>query len=379
MTERGRAWAARRGLAHALMPSGALVGPGFRNLLGAAVLACALLTVQIAQMPAAAGQPVLLDSPGVWTLRDLGYSDIFMPAGAGTLVYTNPQFPPYRYTAPVEYLLPDGAAQGPDIWYVIHFHFEIEFAEDTGDGEVSVYAQPNKAIAAAIDFTAIRGDDSQRVEWQTLSLTEGYQRGASNSRRVEIRLSDYFTNDGVVPGENSLLFSVQEWDEARVAMLHVFDDTAIEVTPRSPPELEVEVDTETWRPAADTGDTFEVPYVVRNRGGWPAKDVVTEVSYPQDSLRLLGEQRVTTPLIDGWQEVSGSFRFQALAPGTYDIVLAVDGAPTGPGNVAVTVTITRSEAVSKVRLALLVAAIVALSALPLLPYGKILAIMRGRR
>ena len=349
-----------------------------RNLLLGLVVACALLALAVVQAPAAAGQPVLLDSPRIWTLRDLGYSDIFMPAGAGTAVYTNPQMPPHRYTDPVNYLLPDGAAQGPDVWYVIHFHFEIEFQEDTGEGEVTVYAMPNYHAVAMIDFSPVRRDGSLTVDWNSLGVTVGWQHGTSDSRRVEMQFSNYFPNDGVVPGENALLFSVEEREGAKVAMLHVFDDTGIEVTPLSPPELGLEVDTDAGGPPADAGDTFEVPYTVRNLGGWPAKDVVTEVSYPEDALRLLGERSATTPLIDGSQEISASFAFEALSDGAHDIVLNVHGRTGGSASTAVTVTITVGERVSKVRLGLLVALVVSLSALPLVPYEKLRGLIRGR-
>jgi len=354
------------------------VKPKSRNLLLGLALACLLLALAIAQAPAAAGQPVLLDSPRIWTLRDLGYSDIFMPAGAGTVVYPDPQVTPYRYTDPVKYLLPDGAAQGPDTWYVIHFHFEIEFEEAPEDLRTTVYAMPNYQAVAMIDFTAVKGDDSPTVEWISLSMTDGGQKGTSDSRRIEMQFSNYFPNAGVVPGENSLLFAVKEREGAKVAMLHVFDDTSIEVTPLSPPELGLEVDMAAAGPAGDAGDTFEVPYTVRNVGGWPTKDVVTEVSYPEDALRLLGERSVTTPLLDGAQEVSGSFQFEALSTGPHDIILDAHSKTGGTARMAVTVTITADAGVSKVRLGLLVALVVGLSALPLLPYEKILARIRGR-
>jgi len=353
------------------------VRPISRSLLLGLVLACMLLALAIVQAPAAAGQPVLLDSFGTWTLRDLGYSDIFMPAGGGTVVYPAAYLPPRRYTDPVKYALPDGAAQEPATWYVIHFHFEIELQEDSGEGGVNVFAESNSYMAGRIEFNVARRDGALTVDWNSLGGTEGWQLGTSESRRVEIRFSNYFQSHGVVPGENSLLFAVEEPDEARFAMLHVFDDTSVQVTPLSPPELRIDAGT-VWRPPASPGDIFEVPYTVSNLGGWPAKDVVVGVSYPEDALRLLGEKSVTTPLIDGWTEVPSSFKFQALSPGAYDITLNVHGGTGGGGDAGVMVTITADEAVSRVRWGLLVGLVVSLSALALVPYAKLLGLIRGR-
>jgi hypothetical protein len=347
------------------------------------LLACALLAVQIARIPPASGQSVLLDSPGVWTLRDLGYPGTVAPAGGETTLYTDPAAPPHRVYGPIKYVLPGGSAQGPDIWYIIHFHFEIEFEEDTQDGTAEVSAMLNFSTsapfgtAALIEFNPVMRDGALVVDWNSLGLTDGWQKGTAESRRAEIWFSNYLPNDGVVPGQNSLLFAVKEYEGARVAALHVFDDTSIEVTPLSPPQLSVDV-TEGWDPPAKGGDTFEVPYTVTNLGGWPAKEVVTEASYPEELLRLLGDRSVTTPLLDGREGVSGTFKFQALSPGEYDITLKVRGGTGGAYETTVTATITSREDVSKVRFWALVALVLTCSALPLIPFGRLLDDFIGR-
>jgi len=356
-----------------------------RNLALAVGLACALLAIQVAQAPPAAGQSVLLDSPGVWTLRDLGYSDIVLPAGGGMLI-TSPSGITTRMTAPVTYLLPEGVSQGPDLWYIVHFHFQVELQEDTYGGTDVVSTLINFDLAtrgagagASVEFKPTVRDGAPVVDWNALGLTDGLQTGTLESRQIEMRASNYISNPGVAPGENRLVFAAQELEGAKVATLRVFDDTSIEVTPLAPPQLSVEV-TPGWEPPARGGDTFEVPYTVTNVGGWPAKEIVTGASYPypEDALRLVGNKSVTTPLLDGGQEASGSFQFEALSPGQFDITVRVEGQTGGMDETTVTATITSSKDVSKVRLWGLVALILAVSALPLIPFGRLVDAYVGR-
>jgi len=345
------------------------------------LLAFAVLAAGAAQAPTAAGQSAVLDGPGVWTLRDLGYSDIVMPAGGGTVI-PSPSGIPLRTTEPVTYLLPDGAAQGPDIWYLMHFHFEIEFQEDTQGGSAEVATMinfdgsPSFGTSAAIEFMPVVRNGALTVDWDALGLTDGRQTGSSESGRVEMQFSNYLSNAGVRPGENSILFVLREYEGVKVAALHVFDDTSIEVSPLSPPELAVDV-AAGWEPPARGGETFEVPYTVRNVGGWPAKDVVAEVSYPEDGLWLLGAPTVTTLLLEGGEETSGNFKFRALSRGAYDITLSVGGRTGGNDQTTVTATIT-SPADDPARRWGLVALVVGLSALPIIPFGRLLDSFTGR-
>jgi hypothetical protein len=192
-----------------------------------------------------------------------------------------------------------------------------------------------------------------------------------------MRFSNYVSNPGVVPGENRLVFTAEEIEGAKIATLHVFDDTSIEVTPLAPAQLSVEV-TPGWEPPASGGDTFEVRYTVTNVGGWPAKEVVTEVSYPEDLLRLIGDKSVTTPLLEGGDQAPGAFKFEALSSGKFDITVRAEGRTANMDETTVTATITSSKDVSKAMFWTLVALVLAASALPLIPFGRLLDQFTGR-
>ena len=342
-----------------------------------AVLLAAVASFGAPRRGVSAQGPLLVDLPGIYTLRDLGYSDVYLEAGGGRAR----QWPHalYRYSPSVEFVLPSGAAQGPDLWYVLHLHFEIELQEDTGDGRVVVLTEVNDNPPAMIDFSVSRLNGSPRMSWNTTGMVDGLQEGITDSLRTEMRFSNFMPNGAIQPGTGVLEWAVAEHDDARFARLHIFDDTSIEVTPLSPAELSIAPNVEQWRPPANLNEEFEVPYTISNVGGWPAKEVVTEVSYPEDAISLLGDQSVTTPALGGGEEVSGSFQFRASAVGAHDISLLVHGTTGGMNKVVVTVTISQTMGVSKVRFWLLVMLVVGLSALPVLPFRKIVTFCRRHR
>lgn len=326
---------------------------------------------------AVAPGPVLVDSPGIYTLGDLGYSDVYLEAGGGR----TRQWPHalYRYSPSVEFALPSGAAQGPDLWYVLHLHFEIELQEDTGDGGVMVMTEVNSNPPAMIQFSVNRLGAAPRMSWNTTGMVDGLQEGTTDSLRMEMRFSNFIPNAAIRPGRGVMEWAVADHDDARFARLHIFDDTSIEVTSLSPAKLGIAPDVEQWRPPAKLNEEFEVPYTIRNVGGWPAKEVVTEVSYPEDTISLIGDRSVTIPALAGGEEVSGSFRFRASSAGAHEISLLVTGKTGGADKVVVTVTISEGTGVSKVRFWLLVMLVVGLSALPLLPFRRLVAFCRRRR
>jgi len=147
----------------------------------------------------------------VMTLDDLGYSDLTIAGGEEV------------GTPAVEYMLPDDATQGPDTWYVINFHFLVEFDENTDGGFCNVRAKPG----ASVQFETLRVNDSPyiRVSGQDLSST---------STRIEVRYHNYLSLRSVRPGKNEMNFMYKEYQGAKVKSVTVYSDTAIEVTSAAP-------------------------------------------------------------------------------------------------------------------------------------------------
>ena len=181
-----------------------------------------------------ANPPVLIDSPGTWTLRDLGYSDIWLDRSSGTVVEAPVS---RRYSDPVWYALPPGASQGPDLWYRLHFHFEVIAhddlrAVDRGYEQFTVWAEANSATNVMVDFSTVWQGDSLVLECDAGDCPATQKR---ENDTVTVSADMWYRNDirsaGVVPGVSALRFVIPYKDlPPRFQALHVFDDTFIEVT-----------------------------------------------------------------------------------------------------------------------------------------------------
>lgn len=114
----------------------------------------------------------------VTTLAELGYSDLVL-AGEGSSA------PPS-----VEYSLPASATQGPDTWYLVKFHFTIEFDNETGNGFCDVSASINNGAAAMVNFETMIVDGSPFIRILGQSST---------STRMEVRYYNYLSNMAVKP------------------------------------------------------------------------------------------------------------------------------------------------------------------------------------
>jgi hypothetical protein len=151
----------------------------------------------------------------VATLAQLGYGDM-------TLAGSEEETPAVTYTLPAD------AAQGPDTWYIVNFHFLIEFAADTGGGFCDVRAKPG----ASVQFETLRVNDSPYIR------IPGNEPVSATSTRIEVRYYNYMSQSAVSPGENEMTFSFKEYQGAKVKSVTVYSDTAIETTAVSPETAE---------------------------------------------------------------------------------------------------------------------------------------------
>lgn len=191
--------------------------------------------------------PVLIDSPGTWTFRDLGYADVWLDRNNGKPAISR------LYADPIFYALPPGASQGPDLWYRLHLHFEVILKDnvntaDKGVQEFTVWGTTGAMGVVMVDFSSV---------WEGGRLVVDCGHGFPCSRTQE-RDGDIVTvnvegwpypnlipNVGVASGVNGLMLAIPDKElPPRFQALHVFDDSFIEVsttdtyagvTPPSPP------------------------------------------------------------------------------------------------------------------------------------------------
>lgn len=178
-------------------------------------------------------QPLLtlLSEEGLYTFEDLGYQDIVLHSWDTTVLRHQGNVVRRHTRTRVEYQLPDAAAQGPEVWYIFHFHFEIEFTDDVDSGRVQVTAYANGYTPEAnSSFGVLRQDGSLIIESSRVLRAE------QDGNKVEAWSTKFFSIRGIQPGHNTLSFAVNERDGAVAQTFRVFSDSAIEVTTVSPLE-----------------------------------------------------------------------------------------------------------------------------------------------
>ena len=265
------------------------------------------LWVVLAVISSTPGKLVTINSYGRWSLQQLGSSKTTL-SGNGTRVVA-------------AYLLPRDAAQGPDGWYQLWFHFQIELDRDSGPGMIYVSASTNDRTAAQIQFETIRMDDLLLTHWNTLDLIQGEKDYFTASPTIEVYFNNYLQDQGVIPGENTLSISLESNGDAKVKDLIVFEDSGIEYTPLGPPRLKMQVSLPNRRAAV--GDVFIIGFTLANSGGYPAKAVTVRAIYPQAAMRMQSEESKHFEAIDA--EAKGEFSLEALQAGDFEIILLTNG------------------------------------------------------
>jgi hypothetical protein len=191
-------------------------------------------------------------------------------------------------SAAATYLLPGRAAQGPNAWYVLHLHFRLRLAGDTPPGRIYLVADTNDRTAAQIRFNVQRAGDGVFTHWDTLGLLGGRRDFFTASRVIEGFFYNYLQTQGVRSGSNTLRMSVQDYDGAKFDRVSILDDSGIELTLASPPQLSLEPIVP--RRPVRVGDIFDIGFRVTNRGGHPANGVVEQAKCPTDAIRVIGKE-----------------------------------------------------------------------------------------
>jgi hypothetical protein len=195
---------------------------------------------------------------------------------------------------------------------VIHVHFRITFADDSGSGFVLLSANTNGWASYQAKFYPAIEDGVLTVPWATLDLIDGLHKGVAAGRTVEYRSANYMQFRGIRPGVSSLNFQLEQFDQARVAALRIVADSGIELTRLGYGRMGLRFTV--TPPIIHTGESFDVRYELRHISG----RILRNVSLAPElvdclGVRLLGPKVVRFAQVAS--AVSGYFRFRALARG----------------------------------------------------------------
>jgi hypothetical protein len=253
---------------------------------------------------------VTIDSPGMWTLDQLGYSNINFACQNEI------------ESVDVHYILPETATQGPDVWYLVHLDLLAQFNEESDNGQVYVTALINGYASASVEFSLTRSADSLAVDWNTVDLINGLKKYSSLSNSADISFSNYIQVAGIDPGLGVLTFRVERSEGVKLKNLSILDTSGIQVSENPLPKLQLSVVPPPMN--VKVGNSFNVAFQVSNVGGMPALDVSIQAIYPSEALQVIGENPlfVNPPQT----ELSGEFEFEVLQPGQHEIFLKVNTA-----------------------------------------------------
>jgi hypothetical protein len=269
-----------------------------------------------------AGQALLIDAPGMWSLERLGYGELRLTVQRSV------------ESTSVQYRLPDNAMQGVGRWYLAHLDAEVAVSPDTGDGFAILGGATNGRAALMATIEVSHENGQPVVSWEALDEEHGARYQRSDSLTFQIHQIMYLQNAGVQPGLNTMSFSIQQFRGVRVTSVRILPTSGIEVSDLAPPRASLQL--ETIQVQAAVGEAFTMRYTVTNTGGQPARHVRVTAMASSDELELLEEQRVEGELAPGEMR-SGAATFRGRREGRHRIyflgvagMAAANGLSGGP-------------------------------------------------
>jgi hypothetical protein len=178
------------------------------------------------------GETKRIDSQGKHTMKSLGYADLRLQGKD-------------RFQAvSAEYDLPDDAMQGRKDWYTLNLNLQIEFSEQSTDGECEVIAYANGCICTTFHFYS-------STENGTLVITcDDYP---VSSLVANINYSGYLPSHNlffnpVQPGRNFFTILLGQYYGMKVNSITVDENSSIERISVAPPGYERQVAMRSYLP-----------------------------------------------------------------------------------------------------------------------------------
>lgn len=278
-----------------------------------------------------------VDAFGIWSLARLGQEDFAFPMQSGK-----------RQAGVVaRYLLPNGASQGPDNWFLIRLRFRLTLASDTGTGRVYVSAATGRPAdprtSAQIRFDVLRSGADLQVRSDSLGLVTGNVVKTSTAFSQDVSFSNYIPYAGVRPGVNALRVQLEQYGAARVAALTIFKESGIEYSRAAPQNLKLVPSLSTRR--VSVGETVRVNVRIVNGGERRSQDGKVMVLYPRSSFRDEPSDVTSVPPLTGGSSWSTTFRLTARESGRHPITVQGLSALDHP-NATLWIDVTRPSAPS---------------------------------
>jgi hypothetical protein len=276
---------------------------------------CVIVVIlMLLTLPRAEAEEVdLIDTLGQTTLADLGVGDVVLTE------FTE------QSVAVGEYYLQDDSTQGPEVWYRLWMHARLSLSEASGNGTAYVSAFTNDRSVAQIRLQTMHFADNWLIMWDTLDLHTGSKLHFTMSPDIELEFRNYLQDSGVIPGLNTLSVGFSATDEVQLNSITLHDDSAIERTKESPPQLVLKVDLP--RDDVEVGDIVSLSVNVRNTGVLAARNVTVAVAHPGNSMIVHGGETKYFPTLLNKEDIT--FDLEWTEPGKHEFDIYVQSGSGG--------------------------------------------------
>ncbi len=177
---------------------------------------------------------------------------------------------------------PQGARQGPDVWYTISLDVRATMPLEAS-GVAYLSASTNQETAAQLKFSKSSGAPA---DYSGVGLVNGTETKTADGELLSVHFENYLRDRGVVPGEVPLAISVElvNWS-GPAPQFDVLASSAVAATDIAPYPLSLEV-----KDVEREGSKYVVGYVVRGTNGRIVRDV-TVLARPGPGLVVIGGDR----------------------------------------------------------------------------------------
>lgn len=253
---------------------------------------------------------------GYWSLRDLGSGDLKIPLSG------------HSGQGIARFDLPQDARQGPDTWYLVRLHAGLELRSNTGNGLVYISALTNGRASNQIEVEVQRDSVcGVRLRWSVVDLLTGYRAREVCGPSIDLETTNFAQYRGIRPGSNALAFRIERIDDIEVDSVRIFPDSGISVSGLGPAKLRFEP--VTLARVVHPGTRFNLPFILRNVGDRPARNVKVGLE-PVPGLDRPRARTHWYEVIAPHSSVEGVFSVKARRPGYHSLTIGATSTANRP-------------------------------------------------
>lgn len=257
--------------------------------------------------------PLVNGSHGNVTLQELSGTGLVLKPGTDTAIQI------------FDFEMPEGATQGPDIWYMVRLDVSVTFSSAMPKGSVLISESVNGHSSAQVEFFPEEDKNGNReVSWSSADLIRGSYGGRTRGRTARMTATNYLIPEAVKGGLNQLGFQAKALGGADVAKVEIAPSSSVYATPLGWVELDVEAH---FEERLRVGEEGQLEVEVSNASLRPARSVAVILQPLSSDLFLDGPIGVAIKDLKGTE--TRNFTVGRTKPGELRVAVLVADASSG--------------------------------------------------